>query len=149
MRFKSQRRGLNVNKRFLVWNTSRPRRAGQHHLLSWKIPQNSVTAASKQFRRMSTSNLLLMSSCFQGTTGVQFWVPIFMWALRSNQLKLLLSKVRGINPDMWHRVLRSNRSMGIARVELAGAFLSMKWFSVPVSNHMSVGRALEKTWGCH
>lgn len=35
--------------------------------------------------------------------------------------------------------------MGTARVELAAAYLSMKQFSVPVSNHVSVGRALEQT----
>lgn len=98
----SQKRYLNVNKRFLLWNTNRPRRAGQPKLPpspSCKTLQNSATAASKQLR-MSTSNLLLMSSCLQVTTGVWFWVPILMWALRSNQLNLLLSQVTGINTDV-------------------------------------------------
>lgn len=35
------------------------------------------------------------------------------------------------------------RSIGITRVELTGAFLSMKQFSAPVSNRVSVGKVLE------
>lgn len=37
------------------------------------------------------------------------------------------------------------RSIGITRVELTGAFLSMKQFSAPVSNRVSVGKVLEQT----